>query len=628
MPTNPHPATPVGLEHRPLTAKKFWQFFANLPDTPTFYTTWLSQQFSRIDRVAAGVLMLIDPRDGNLAPIAIWPDPKRDLSCLGAAAEAALQQREPVIHRPDDTDGQRSNTVHLACPLEQENLIKGVLVLDVGDRPEEQLRSILDQLQWDAGWLQSRLWQQSVEDQRLITQRSALALDMLAVVEEHQVVEQASMAVANEIAVKLDCDRVAIGLVSKGRKQGARVRLRAMSHSAWYRKKTTLVDELENAMEEALDQNATIVYPHQAFAERRITVAHKAYVENWKVKHLVSVVLTDKSVPVGVLVLERRDDKPFVEEDVRRSESIAALIGPVLDLKRRERRWFSGRIADGVRHWSHKLFGPRHPALKLLAIFLLALLAFVVVYPADFRISGDAVLEGASQRVAVAPFDGFIDQASVRAGDVVDQGALLATLDDKDLRIDALRWESERARLLQQQRQALAAKDRTETALLDAQVRQVEAQLALARQKLQRTEIRSPVSGLVIAGDLSQKLGSPVQKGETLFEIAPLEHYRVVLKVDERDIRYIDTGSRGSLLLSGMAGRALPLTVTNVTAVSEAEDGLNFFRVEAALDDGEIVVRPGMEGVGKVDVDSRSLAWIWTRTFVNWWRVFWWKWSP
>jgi len=327
-------------------------------------------------------------------------------------------------------------------------------------------------------------------------------------------------------------------------------------------------------------------------------------------------------------MLERRNDEVFSEESVRSGESIAVLIGPVLDLKRRERRWISGRIADAVRGFGRKLFGRHHVGLKTLASLSTLLVAFIVFYPTTFRISGDAVLEGASQRVSVVPFDGFIDEAFVRAGDQVSKDQLLATLDDKDLKIETYRHASEKARLAQQQRQALVSKERTEIALLEAQIKQADAQLNLSKQKLARTRIKSPVDGLVISGDLSQRLGSPVQKGETLFEIAPLTAYRVVLKIDERDIRYIKTGAKGTMLLSGMAGKSIPMTINNVTAMSEAEDGLNIFRVEAALDETVNSIRPGMEGVGKVDIDERSIGWIWTRTFVNWLRVFIWEWTP
>jgi len=39
------------------------------------------------------------------------------------------------------------------------------------------------------------------------------------------------------------------------------------------------------------------------------------------------------------------------------------------------------------------------------------------------------------------------------------------------------------------------------------------------------------------------------ERGDVLFEIAPLEDYRVVLKVDERDIRDVAQGQHGELLL-------------------------------------------------------------------------------
>jgi len=606
---------------------QIWQYFPGIEDAGAFYITWLSLQFNKIPDAISSVLLLKNPQDGVFAPVAVWPDPNIDLSRLQAAAEAAIEQKQGLVFRSEETADSPSS-VQLSCPLEVNNRVDGVVVIEVADRPEAELDSLLNQVQWDLGWLSSRIWQEQSAMNQLMTARSALALDILAVAEEHTLVEPACMAVANEIAVKLDCDRVAIGLVRKRAKSGARVLLRAMSHSAWYRKKTSLVEELENAMEEALDQNTTVVFPFQPYAAKTIAVAHKEYAENWKVRHLVSFVLTDKSVPVGVMTFERRSDQAFSEDTVKSGESIAALIGPVLDLKRRERRWFAGRIADGIRGFLHKLFGRRHPALKLLVTLIILCVIGLFYYTTTFRISGDAVLEGASQRVSVVPFDGFIDEAKVRAGDIVKQGQLLATLDDKDLQIEVYRWESEKAKLIQQQRQALVGKERTEIALLEAQIRQADAQLSLSRQKLARTLIKSPVDGLVISGDLSQRLGSPVQKGETLFEIAPLKNYRVVLKIDERDIRYIEVGDKGTLLLSGMAGKSIPLTVGNVTAVSEADDGLNIFRVEATLAEGMEAIRPGMEGVGKVDIDERSIGWIWTRTFMNWLRVFIWQWTP
>ena len=45
-----------------------------------------------------------------------------------------------------------------------------------------------------------------------------------------------------------------------------------------------------------------------------------------------------------------------------------------------------------------------------------------------------------------------------------------------------------------------------------------------------------------------------------LFEIAPLDAYRVALQVDERDVAYVVAGQRGELTITSMSGeRFAPL---------------------------------------------------------------------
>ena len=85
-------------------------------------------------------------------------------------------------------------------------------------------------------------------------------------------------------------------------------------------------------------------------------------------------------------------------------------------------------------------------------------------------------------------------------------------------------------------------------------MRQADAQLALAEEKLTRSRILAPFDGIVVSGDLSQMLGSPVEKGKTLFEIAPLNSYRLIVQVDERDVRYIAVGQGGTVALAGRPG--------------------------------------------------------------------------
>jgi hypothetical protein len=50
--------------------------------------------------------------------------------------------------------------------------------------------------------------------------------------------------------------------------------------------------------------------------------------------------------------------------------------------------------------------------------------------------------------------------------------------------------------------------------------------------------------------------------------------------------------------------------------------------VEARAEGGIEKLRPGMEGVGKIHVERRRFAWIWTHKIGHWLRMWVWSWWP
>src|SRR5262249_44383273 len=211
---------------------------------------------------------------------------------------------------------------------------------------------------------------------------------------------------------------------------------------------------------------------------------------------------------------------------------------------------------------------------------------------------------------------------------IVEEGQVLATLDDREFKLEAARWKSEYDQQLLKYSDAMAKRDRSTALVLSAAMDQTQAQLSLAEDKLSRSAITAPFRGVVVSGDLSQMLGSPVEKGKVLFEVAPLESFRVILQVDERDISYLAESQHGTLVLTGLSTESLPFSVKKVTPVATASEGRNHFRVEADVHGARLQLRPGMEGIGKVTVDRRSLIAIWTRSLVDWARITVWKWTP
>jgi multidrug efflux pump subunit AcrA (membrane-fusion protein) len=141
-------------------------------------------------------------------------------------------------------------------------------------------------------------------------------------------------------------------------------------------------------------------------------------------------------------------------------------------------------------------------------------------------------------------------------------------------------------------------------------------------------QLTAPFAGVIVSGDFTQALGSPIERGQVMFKLAPLDDYRVILKVDETDIADVREGQRGRLTLTATPDEALDIVIERITPVASADARANYFRVEAKLDKPPNYLRPGMQGVAKIDIDSRQLLWIWTRSLVNWARVKLWVWLP
>jgi multidrug efflux pump subunit AcrA (membrane-fusion protein) len=158
-------------------------------------------------------------------------------------------------------------------------------------------------------------------------------------------------------------------------------------------------------------------------------------------------------------------------------------------------------------------------------------------------------------------------------------------------------------------------------AMAQARQRQARAQLDLVNQQISRASVTAPADGIVVAGDLTQALGAPVERGEELLEIAPGEGYEVHLYVDEKDIPYIAVGQSGTFTLAANPSERLPFRVEAIRPMALAREGRNVFQVETALSEETGELRPGQTGAGKVVVGEASLLWVWTRRFSDWLRL-------
>lgn len=604
-----------------------WSRLDDSEDLSVYAGAWLALQCQSIPDVYRAVLVLRAEHHEHMEPVAYWPPGRGATLGLSAAAEAALAEGRGVARarkpRGDEDEG-AVDSCDVAQPITLDGETIGVVALQMAQRPREALASVIRELQWGAVWISHFFIRRRAGGDRAARRRLELAVELFASSLERRRFHDAVTAFATELATELDCERVTVG-----RRRRGVCRVIAMSHSAHFDRRMKLIVAIGRAMDEAADQWSALVHP-PAGGEEAVLYAHGELAELNGGNAILTTPLLIEDRAVGAVALERDAARPFAADEVDLVAALAALAAPALEEKRLNDRSLVVKLLSGLWTQLGRLLGPAYLGRKLALLALVALIAVMAVAKGDYRVTAKARLEGVVQRAIAAPFEGFLAAADVRAGDQVTAGQVVARLDTRDLEIERLQWISDRHRSLVEYDKALAERDRANMKITQARAAQAEAQVALRESQIGRAELTAPFDGIVVSGDLSQRIGDAVGRGELLFEIAPLNDYRVNLRVDEREIADIALGQHGQLALSAMPERALPLTVVRITPVSEPADGRNAFVVEARLDDGSGIgrLRPGMEGIAKVQVDRRRLLWIWSYKIVDWVRLAIWRWWP
>jgi multidrug resistance efflux pump len=604
-----------------------WRRFAGTPEADAL-PLWFDILCRQMSGIRAGLVLLVSREAHTFLPAAMWPmQAGLDVGYLGDVAREALSTRRGVIRRVDAAGQTLTGAAaggptraFIGYPVESGPELLGAVVVDVQAAGEPELIRLLRTLHWGTAWLRARALQGDVTRLRQQGETYAEVLHTLARAQQPETLQAMLFALVNALADRFACQRVAIGLV-----KGEVVELGALSRSAWFDKNSLLVRLLCSVMDETRRAKATISFPGAEAAMARPAHAELVREEGGC---LLSLVMNHGQQEGAILLLQRPADQPFQEHERYWLETFAALAAPGVAAQRKaDRSLFRHSLDTGLTFWK-KITGPRHYTWKLATLAVVAFLLLTTLVPVAYRVSAKTEIEGQVQRVIPAPFAGFVSKSYHRAGETVHAGELLAELDNKDLLMEQAKWQSESEQYARKLREAMADRNLSDTQVLGAQYDQAAAQLALVDNKLSRVKLTAPFDGVIVSGDLSQSIGEPEEEGKTLFEVAPLTDYKVVLKVDEHDVGNLREGQQGRLVLSGMPGNKLDLVVRRIVPVAVAEDGISHFRVEADLVGPAPQLRPGMEGIGKITVGQRNLMWIWTHRFTDWLRLQAWNWLP
>ncbi len=550
--------------------------------------------------------------DGQLQLLASWPGGSRpDAGLLGIALNT-VQGAYPIQQALPTADG--------ACrafplPVRMGNQIRGAVVIEASDSPALEPARVFAGLQGQLEALEQTLAQDAPDHAG-----PAEILSLQTALLSHRRFPTAATALANELANLLRCDRVSIGMMRNGT-----TRLEAVSHSNSERHGGDDFMAITAAMDECFDQQSTIIFPPPGGAPPRITLAHAELARRGR-SALLTLPLVEQSQVFGAVTLERMQGMDFAQEEVTGLEHVMGLLGPLLAVKREADTPVSKRIQKGCTSAWRKLTGRGHIRFKAVTTAAVLTLALLTLVPVDYRVTAPVRVEGQVQRVLSAPYDGFLESVHVRPGDRVQAGQILVELDRQDLFLDLRRWQSELAKHENTYGAAMFSGDRAKLANSLASLQEVRAKVDLVQGQLDRAQVKAPFDGVVISGDLSQSLEMPVERGSALLTVAPIEGRRLIIEVDERDVARVHPGQRGEFALRAMPGNTLELSVQRITPVASSRNKRNFFAVEAVVTGSDPGLRPGLEGIAKIDAGRRSIAWVWLHRVGDWLRLGLWRW--
>lgn len=600
---------------------RLWDDLGCSGDNARFAQAWLSIVARTFPAIRQATVLLPGAADGKLAPAARWAS---DAAASSAAAlqsfgqptlEQALTSRKPAQDRPADAGG----LLYLSVPLIMAGEPSAVALVEARCDDDLAARRLVRHLQWALAWIEAYLRRSVSDTGQRQAERAADLIDFLAIGLEADGLENVARALVSELATRFACDRVGVG--RRGRRE---TRLLAMSQSADMERRSELGEGFEAAMDEAADQalvlgsdtrNGFVAYAQLALSKQLAGA------------HILTVPLMRSDGPFGSVTLARAE-RPFAQDEIDLIDAFLAPAATILHDKALSDRSLPVLIAARGGRFLSAVAGPRHLVAKgvLAAAVLLAVAGWFV--RDTFYVVARGQVQGEVRRVVTAPFDGFIKAQHARAGETVRNEQLLAELQDNDLSLDRLRHLAQKRQYQLDHDRALARRELAQVNIAKSQMDQKDAELELTETMLGRTRLKAPFDAVVVSGDLSQQIGRPVTRGDVLFELAPLDRYRLTLVVPELQIGSIRPGQTGLVLLTAMPEEPLPIEIESVTPVARVSEGVNGFEVLARLKSDNPRIRPSMEGVAKIDAGEARVVWIWTHQFWRWLHIRLWAWLP
>ena len=618
-----YPSQTVAVSPGPVTASKLVEQLIAFEGTPEEFLGNLLSLQSRLVSAAGSVVLLVG-QGGRIEPVAIYPAMDDDASApewvkqaAGGVEQVVREQKTLLqpVRRGDELYGQPSRDMMILVPLRLEDGPGGAMAFVVHAQDQADLEQRAERLELTSSLLSLYSLRLRLRRRQNDFERLEQAMHTLAAVNDRAQFHAAAMSFCGELASIFQAERVSMGFL-----HGRDVKLEAFNHAEKFSRKMELVQSIEGAMEECLDQDIEVLYPEPRGAT---FVSRSAKVLSTKhgPAQVLSLPLRRDGQAIGALTVERDENHPFTLEEAEILRLACDLCTPrLIELHDRD-RWFGARWAAALRKGLGVVVGPKHTWIKVAALAVLALAAVMTFVKASYEVEANFVLTATENRILPVPFESFLDEVHVELGETVKKGQLLVKLDTSELELQLASGQAERERYVRQESVARSEGKFAEAQIARTRIEAADAQIRLIKHRLAKAEIRSPIDGTVIEGDLKRQIGAPLKAGDQIFVIAPLSALHADLFVPEELIADVQEDQTGELATASYPSQRTGFVVRKIEPMARVKEEANVFRVRASLDETPRWMKPGMEGVAHIEIGRRRVGWIWTHKLIDWVRM-------
>ncbi len=220
------------------------------------------------------------------------------------------------------------------------------------------------------------------------------------------------------------------------------------------------------------------------------------------------------------------------------------------------------------------------------------------------------VIEPTVRQFVSSPMDGRVLESLVKPGDTVTKGQVLARLDEDELRWSLESAQAEYEATAKKRVSAWPASHSGNMRVAQLELQQIAVRIDAIKANLERLTVRSPIDGIVLQGDWFRSQGAPVTRGDTLFEVAPLDRMTVEAHLATEDLAEIHAGDAATLRVESDSSRTWQGKLERIDPRSKVIDDAIVFVAEIELHDTAGQLKPGMKGSVTLSSGYRSTGWL------------------